>query len=155
MYCYCFISGISLTDRRSFQTAPLLRCKALGKATYEDFTGGNPRYLGPSGRPTAISSPSKEFGNRTATLRLSCRNYPLPFLSGCDHSFLPDDDAADELTRRDALLQPSTIPCSLSPLVSTLLFFRIGGLIVSSKFFDTQLVFPGHGPCVLSCLYCN
>ena len=34
------------------------------------------------------------------------------------HSFLPGNDAADQLTRRRALLAPSAIPCSLSPLVS-------------------------------------
>ena len=31
------------------------------------------------------------------------------------HSFLPGNDAADELDRRGALLAPSAIPCSLSP----------------------------------------
>ena len=30
------------------------------------------------------------------------------------HSFLPGNDTADELARREALLVPSTIPCSLS-----------------------------------------
>ena len=34
------------------------------------------------------------------------------------HSFLPGNDAADELARRGALLAPSAIPCSLSPLIS-------------------------------------
>ena len=34
------------------------------------------------------------------------------------HSFLPGNDAADELARRGALLAPSAIPCSLSPLTS-------------------------------------
>ena len=33
------------------------------------------------------------------------------------HSFLPGNDAADELARWGALLVPSAIPCSLSPLV--------------------------------------
>ena len=33
------------------------------------------------------------------------------------HSFLPGNDAADELARWGALLAPSTIPCSLSPLI--------------------------------------
>ena len=32
------------------------------------------------------------------------------------HSFLPENDVADELARRGALLAPSAIPCSLSPL---------------------------------------
>ena len=43
------------------------------------------------------------------------------------HSFLPGNDAADELARRGALLAPSAIPCSFSlllSLVSTLVFSR-------------------------------
>ena len=81
------------------------------------------------------------------------------------HSFLPGNDAADELPRRGALLAPSTIPCSLSPLIS-----RIHSRLISdwrrtvpSKFFDTQvssisteeLVLPRHARCVLSRLRCN
>ena len=73
------------------------------------------------------------------------------------HSFLPGNDAADELARRGALLAPSAIPCSLSPLISD---WR---RTVSSKFFDTQvssisteeLVLPRHARCVLSRLRCN
>ena len=38
----------------------------------------------------------------------------------CGHSFLPRNDAADELARQGALLVPSAIPCSLSPLISCL-----------------------------------
>ena len=34
------------------------------------------------------------------------------------HSFLPGNDTADKLARRRALLKPSAIPCSLSPLIS-------------------------------------
>ena len=34
------------------------------------------------------------------------------------HSFLPGNDTANELARRGALLAPSAIPCSLSPLTS-------------------------------------
>ena len=34
------------------------------------------------------------------------------------HLFLPRKDVADELARREALLVPSAIPCSLSPLSS-------------------------------------
>ena len=59
--------------------------------------------------------------------------------------------------RREALLAPSTIPCSLSPLISD---WR---RTVSSKFFDAQvpsisteeLVLPRHARCVLSRLRCN
>ena len=59
--------------------------------------------------------------------------------------------------RRGALLAPSTIPCSLCPLISE------RRRTVSSKFFDTQvpsifteeLVLPRHARCVLSRLRCN
>ena len=47
--------------------------------------------------------------------------------------FLPGSDAADELVRRGALLVPSVIPYSLSPL------FSDWRRTVSSKFFDTQI----------------
>ena len=81
------------------------------------------------------------------------------------HSFLPRNDAADELARREALLAPSTIPCSLSPLISRIhsRLFSDWRRNVSSKFFDTQvpsisteeLVLPLHARCVLSRLRCN
>ena len=81
------------------------------------------------------------------------------------HSFLPGNDAADELARRGALLAPSTIPCSLSPLISRIhsCLFSDWNRTVSSKFFDTQvpsisteeLVLPRHARCVLSRLCCN
>ena len=81
------------------------------------------------------------------------------------HSFLSRNDAADELARQGALLAPSVIPCSLSPLI-----YRIHSSLsldwrrtVSSKFFDTQvpsiftekLVIPRHARCLLSRLRCN
>ena len=81
------------------------------------------------------------------------------------HSFLPGNDAADELARWAALLAPSAIHCSLSPLAS-----RIHSCLildwrrtVSSKFFDThvpsisteELVLLRHTRCVLSRLRCN
>ena len=81
------------------------------------------------------------------------------------HTFLSGNDAADELARRGALLAPSAIPCSLSPLISRIHSRLISDWrrTVSSKFFDTQvpsisteeLVLPRHARCVLSCLRCN
>ena len=81
------------------------------------------------------------------------------------HSFLPDDDAADELARRGALLVPSAMPCSLSFLISGIhsSLFSDWRHTVSSKFFDTQvlsistdeLVLLRHARCVLSRLRCN
>ena len=81
------------------------------------------------------------------------------------HSFLPGNDAADELARRGALLSPSAIPCSLFPLTSRIhsRLFSDWRRTVSSKYFDTQvssisteeLVLPCHARCVLSRLRCN
>ena len=81
------------------------------------------------------------------------------------HSFLPGNDAADELARRRALRAPFAIPCSLSPLISRIHSFLLleWRHTVSSKFFDTQipsisteeLVLPRHARCVLSRLRCN
>ena len=81
------------------------------------------------------------------------------------HSFLPGNDAADELARRVALLAPSATPCSLSPLTSCIhsRFISDWKRTVSSKFFDTQvpsistekLVLPRHARCFLSRLRCN
>ena len=81
------------------------------------------------------------------------------------HSFLPWNDLTDELAKRGALLAPSAIPCSLSPLISGIHFSLMSDWrrTVSSKFFDTQvpsistkeLVLPRHARCVLSRLRCN
>ena len=81
------------------------------------------------------------------------------------HSFLPGNDAADELVRRRTLLAPYAIPCGLSPLISRIHSRLISDWrrTVSSKFFDTQvpsifteeLVLPRHARCVLSRLRCN
>ena len=81
------------------------------------------------------------------------------------HSFLPGNDTADELARRGALLAPSAIPCSLSPLISRIQSCLFSGwrCTVSLKFFDTQvpsiateeLVLRRHARCVLSRLRCN
>ena len=61
----------------------------------------------------------------------------LSFFSSCSirlqwvpgHLFLPGNDTADELARWEALLAPSAIPCSLLPLVSTLVLSRTGGVL--------------------------
>ena len=73
------------------------------------------------------------------------------------HSFLPGNNAADELARRGALLAPSAIPCSLSPLISRIhsCFISDWRRTVSSKYFDThvpsisteELVLPRHTRC--------
>ena len=77
----------------------------------------------------------------------------------------PENARADELARRGALLVPSAISCSLSPLISRIhsCLFSDRRRTVSSKFFDTQvpstsieeLVLPRHASCALSRLRCN
>ena len=81
------------------------------------------------------------------------------------HSFLPRNDAADELARRGVLLAPSATPCGFSPLTSRIHSRLISDWrrTVSSNFFDTQVpsisteefVLPCHACCVLSRLRCN
>ena len=58
------------------------------------------------------------------------------------HSFLPDDDAADELARPGVLLVSSAMPCSHSSLISGIQssLFSDCWHTVSSKFFNTQIL---------------
>ena len=81
------------------------------------------------------------------------------------HLFLSGNDAADKLARKRALLAPSAISCSLSPLISRIhsSLFSDWRRTVSLKFFDTQaplisteeLMLPRHARCVLSRLRCS
>ena len=81
------------------------------------------------------------------------------------HLFLPGNNAVNELAWRGALFVPSTIPCSLSPLISRIHshLFSDWRCTVWSKFFDTQvlsisieqLVLFCYARCVLSRLRCN
>ena len=81
------------------------------------------------------------------------------------HSFLPGNDAADELASWGALLAPSAIPCSLSPVISRIYSCLFSDRCVLShrsilthrfaSIFTDELVLPCHARCVLSRLRCN
>ena len=80
-------------------------------------------------------------------------------------SFLPGNDAADELARPKALLVPSVIPCSGCVFISRIhsSLFSDWRRTISSKLFDPQvpsistekLVLPRHTRRFLSRLPCN
>ena len=77
----------------------------------------------------------------------------------------PSNNTANELVKRGALLLPSAIPCSLSPLTSHIhsSLFSDWRRTVSPKFFDTQVLsvpveefmLPRHACCVLLRLCCS
>ena len=122
-----------------------------------------------------LSSPPCPLLHLSSYLKLSSRSgrsclLSFPALSGCNGSphicFSRGTKRLMGLTRRGALLAPSAIPCSLSPLISCIhsCLFSNWRRTVSSKFFDTQvpsisteeqLVLPRHARCVLSRLRCN
>ena len=86
----------------------------------------------------ALSSPPCSLHHLSCYLKLCGRSgRNCLFFSSCSirlqwvpgHSFLRGNDTADELARRGALLAPSAIPCSLLPLVSTLVLSRTGGIL--------------------------
>ena len=71
------------------------------------------------------------------------------------HSFLPGNDTANKLARREALLVSSPIPCSLSPLTSRIhsRLFSDWRRTVSSKYFENKFPrFPLRNLCSLAML---
>ena len=100
---------------------------------------------------SVLSSIFPFISNSVADLSsLSSCSIRLQWVPG--HSFLPGNDAADELARRGALLAPSAIPCSLSPFISRIHSCLIWDWrrTVLSKLFDTQVPrFPPRNLCSL------
>ena len=99
-----------------------------------------------------LSSPPSFVLSQTLWQKLSSLSCSIRLQLVPGHSFLPGNDAADELARRGALLAPSAIPCSISPLTSRIHFclFSVWRRSVSLKYFDTQVPrFPPRNLCSL------
>ena len=105
---------------------------------------------------TTLSSPPPFLSSQTLwqiwqeLSSLSSCSIRLQWVPG--HSFLPGNDAADELARRGALLAPSAIPCSLSPFISRIHSFLFSDWrrTVSSKFLTHRFPrFPLRNLCSL------
>ena len=104
----------------------------------------------------------KGVGNCTTTLRwlligielvLSLSSYSIKQRWFPVYSLLPGNDTTDKLARRQALLVPSAISCSLSPLISRIhsSLFSHWRRTDSSKFFDTTGSLDSHrGTCAPS-----
>ena len=109
-----------------------------------------------------LSSPPFFLLPETLWQELSSLSYSIKLQWVPGHSLLLGNDAADELARRGALVEPSSISCSLSPRIHSF-FSSDWRRTVSFKFFDTQvpsisteeLVLSRHAHCVLSRLRCN
>ena len=103
--------------------------------------------------PFHLSLISNSVADLAGTVFFSSCSIRLQWVPG--HSFLPENDAADKLARRGALLTSSAIPCSLSRIHSCL--FSDWRRTVSCKFFDTQVssISTEKEGSVLSRFHCN